>query len=67
MTMPHLMNCGHSYEGWCLDCVKEQYDEMERCKSLLERANRELMFSGLNAPLIVEITKALDPNNKSGE
>lgn len=23
MTMPHLMNCQHSYDGWCLACVKE--------------------------------------------
>lgn len=30
MTMPHLMNCGHSDTGWCLDCVKEMYDENER-------------------------------------
>ena len=21
MTVPHLMNCPHTYEGWCLDCV----------------------------------------------
>lgn len=21
MTMPHLMNCAHSPDGWCLDCV----------------------------------------------
>lgn len=27
MTMPHLMNCGHSDEGWCLDCVKAMHDE----------------------------------------
>lgn len=30
MTMPHLMNCDHSDEGWCLHCVqsleKEKYD-----------------------------------------
>jgi hypothetical protein len=24
--MPHLMNCGHSDEGWCLDCVRELHD-----------------------------------------
>ncbi len=22
MTMPHLMNCPHDGEGWCLDCAK---------------------------------------------
>jgi hypothetical protein len=28
MTMPHLMNCRHSEDGWCLDCVKEQWGEL---------------------------------------
>ena len=27
MTMPHLMNCSHSETGWCLDCVKELWEE----------------------------------------
>ena len=27
MTMPHLMNCPHSEDGWCLSCVKELWDE----------------------------------------
>lgn len=26
--MPHLMNCPHSETGWCLDCVKAQWDEL---------------------------------------
>ena len=29
MTMPHLMNCRHSPDGWCLDCVKELWDEKD--------------------------------------
>lgn len=30
MTMPHLMNCLHySDTGWCLDCVKELYDQQK--------------------------------------
>ena len=29
MTMPHLMNCSHSGEGWCIQCVREQHDELE--------------------------------------
>lgn len=32
MTMPHLMNCPHSDEGWCLDCVKKLHDEKESKK-----------------------------------
>lgn len=30
MTMPHLMNCNHLCDGWCLDCVKREHDENER-------------------------------------
>ena len=26
MTMPHLMNCDHSEEGWCLPCVQELWE-----------------------------------------
>lgn len=29
MTMPHLMNCQHSEDGWCLDCVKKLHDAAE--------------------------------------
>lgn len=25
--MPHLMNCEHQGEGWCLKCVAELHDE----------------------------------------
>lgn len=25
MTMPHLMNCEHQGEGWCLHCVNNLY------------------------------------------
>lgn len=30
MTMPHLMNCSHQGEGWCLDCVKQLQQEVEK-------------------------------------
>ena len=29
MTMPHLQNCDHSEDGWCLDCVKKMHDEFD--------------------------------------
>lgn len=29
MTMPHLMNCSHSEDGWCLECVKQLHDDRE--------------------------------------
>ena len=30
--IPYLMNCSHSGEGWCLDCVKEMVEELEYLK-----------------------------------
>ena len=30
MTMPHLMNCSHSPDGWCLDCVRELQSKIDK-------------------------------------
>lgn len=27
MTMPHLMNCEHIVDGWCLSCVKSLWND----------------------------------------
>lgn len=32
MTIPHLMNCRHRGDGWCLDCVKRLHDELEQLR-----------------------------------
>lgn len=37
MTMPHLMNCEHQSEGWCLDCVRKLKDELEHDESKLTK------------------------------
>ncbi len=29
MTMPHLENCHHDENGWCLNCVKQLHDSNE--------------------------------------
>lgn len=29
MTMPHLMNCAHIADGWCLDCVGDLHEEVD--------------------------------------
>lgn len=34
MTMPHLMNCPHSKDGWCLACVAELHKDCERINFL---------------------------------
>ena len=36
MTIPHLMNCPHMDDGWCLDCVRQMYDENEAARALVE-------------------------------
>lgn len=39
MTMPHLQNCSHDEDGWCLDCVKELWEEKEVWRAKAETAN----------------------------
>lgn len=33
MTIPYLMNCPHSDDGWCLACVKALGEEREACRA----------------------------------
>ncbi len=40
MTMPHLMNCSHSGDGWCLQCVGELQSEVDKMKELSEIASQ---------------------------
>jgi len=28
MTIPYLTNCSHSGEGWCLNCIKLEHDQL---------------------------------------
>jgi hypothetical protein len=35
MTMPHLMNCSHSPDGWCLDCVGKEHAMQDRALDYL--------------------------------
>lgn len=38
MTMPHLQNCEHSPNGWCLDCVKKLWESLDsRCECRFEK------------------------------
>lgn len=38
MTMPHLENCRHSESGWCLDCVKAQWTELNNLQTMFKDA-----------------------------
>ena len=53
MTLPHLMNCSHSGEGWCLDCVKELHDQWEMTAER-EAKLREALRSCLSCMKIQE-------------
>lgn len=47
MTVPHLMNCPHSDEGWCLDCVVTLGNENWRLReALCEIANADMTTNG---------------------
>jgi hypothetical protein len=42
MTMPHLMNCGHSEDGWCLMCVHELNARLEMTNEQAVRLAEDL-------------------------
>lgn len=50
MTMPHLMNCPHSCDSWCLDCVKELYDDftvqVSQMREVLKSCEKKLIEKG---------------------
>lgn len=57
MTMPHLSNCPHSGEGWCIQCVKELREN-------LEHADHRI---GLLLTERTQFKKALEEKNKTLE
>lgn len=62
MTMPHLMNCPHQGEGWCLDCVKELHERNEKLRVCLEWI-KDNLHSTWRKDIIDEINISLK-NNK---
>jgi hypothetical protein len=67
MTMPHLMNCQHSEEGWCLDCVKSEHDSNEetirelmvQCERLKEQNDCfDTRVEELEAQVVADIKNA---------
>jgi hypothetical protein len=43
MTIPWLMNCAHSPDGWCLDCVKELAEERNGIETALDKREKQLI------------------------
>lgn len=60
MTMPHLMNCEHQAEGWCLDCVGKLQAE---CDALRLKAAR---YDWLRDRLRVRGQRALSGGVRDG-
>lgn len=40
--MPHLMNCEHADEGWCLGCVRELWDEKELAQTHVAALKKDI-------------------------
>lgn len=49
--MPHLQNCDHCDDGWCLDCVKELHD-------LLMQVENDSIDNGAEESLLREAIKS---------
>lgn len=71
MTMPHLMNCRHSEDGWCLSCVNEQHEELRRAiedastyeyclQACTQRLNQVLPIAKVKAIRLLEVPCGID-------
>jgi hypothetical protein len=64
MTMPHLSNCPHDGNGWCLDCVKKMHNELEHANHRIDvlLADREQLkrLISYNETVIENIRKLID-------
>jgi hypothetical protein len=49
MTVPHLMNCPHSDDGWCLDCVAALGNENWRLREAMEEYDRTVYYPAKKA------------------
>lgn len=66
MTMPHMMNCSHSGEGWCIDCVKALGEERNRLYNIVDIIMRKPMIYSpydneadqIECPICEETSKA---------
>jgi hypothetical protein len=59
MTMPHLMNCSHQDQGWCLGCVKEEWERTQRLTDVLQESQLMLGNAIQQRDRLVESGKAL--------
>lgn len=77
MTVPHLMNCPHSDDGWCLDCVAELGNENWRLREALGEIDCAIASAGAHDVTAREwahdmdvaqhiARKALDPSRPDG-
>jgi hypothetical protein len=65
MTVPHLMNCPHSAEGWCLDCVVELGNENWRLRDVARDAAELARLRAAEADFHMEYRLKCDVENKA--
>ena len=71
MTMPHLENCPHLCDGWCLACVKAEHevtektisDLMVQCEQLKDSRETRFQHTQKELSFISEMMAFLNKNN----
>lgn len=51
--MPHLMNCPHSPDSWCLSCVKVLWEEKYKLEEFIHKAmlDKNITYDNIRASL----------------
>lgn len=68
MTMPHLMNCEHMPDGWCLACVGKLHADAERYRWLrkVTEADDTILPRGPGAELDADIDEQMQMDARVG-
>jgi len=67
MTMPELMNCPHSGDGWCLQCVRELSEGSNRRISELEQQLKNWKWKCANAEQAIATIDAATAHYRTEE
>lgn len=61
MTMPHLMNCSHRGDGWCLECVGKLQAEVEEYTRGYDKASMMLATARASIAAMAAALKLAKP------
>jgi hypothetical protein len=67
--IPHLMNCQHTGEGWCLACVKAQYEELnqrliDRTSVYMDSKAKDVARINALESLLAQMAEAMEHNER---